>query len=148
MEVGSQMFNRSKFIEDRVANREMTEEDIANFDTFMALKSASMNPRLYKICKLLNTIEFTKLDKFVQAKVFEGFNGKNLTDCWFRADSSYIASKDELHKRIMKLLNTDGNTATFIMRNNEVDVDDVNELYDYKFNGIIKSKKKTRKSKK
>lgn len=141
------MFDREKFVSDRITKQKMSEQDIAEFDTFMALKTISMNPKMFPYVLALNTIQFTKLSDKVQAKVMEGFNGVQLTDKWFRADSRSIANRDEFHKRVMALFNTDGNTAAFMIRNDEVDAKLVNELYDYKFNGIAPKSKVSRKAK-
>lgn len=138
------MFDREKFIMDRNLGQPMTEEDIDNFDTYMAILTISMTPNLYREGVSLNTTDFTKLTKKVQAKVMQGFNGKHLNNGWLKAPAAAIADRDAYKQRVMKLYDTDGHTAEFMIQQNDLDRKVVDELYAYKFEGIAPKSKTSR----
>lgn len=137
-------FDYHKFIDDRNFSRPVTAEDVSNHDTYMALYTLSMTPRVIRMVNALNTVEFTKLPPKVQAKVMQGFNGMSLYDGYIRATPAEIAKVNELRDRVMALYGVASNDADFIINSGQIDPDEINEMYDYKFNGVVPAKKVSR----
>lgn len=134
-------FDYHKFIDDRKFKRPVNAEDVVNHDTYMALYTLSMTPQVIRFVNALNTVEFTKLTPKVQAKVMQGFNGMPLVDGYIRATPAKIAEVNQLRDRVMTLYNIGSNDADFLINNGQIDPDEINETYDYKYNGVIPEKK-------
>lgn len=141
-------FDHKKFIMDRVAGNPVTAADIVDFDTFAAIYTLSMTPALTNIANALNTIEFTKLPKHVQAKVFEGFNKMPISDGYIRAYPSEINAVNERRELIMDAYDVSMTEADLLYRYGLVDMKLLKEYHDYRFEGILPKTKRTAKAKK
>ncbi len=141
-------FDHEKFIQDRIAGRKMTMEDIASHDTYAAIYSLSMTPSLYPMLRQLNTIEFSRWTTKVRAKVMEAFNGCKLNTGYLRAYPSEIAAANKLREQVMAVYETSASSAESMIRNKEIDPVLVNDMYEYKINGKLPEGKKNARRKK
>jgi hypothetical protein len=141
-------FDHEKFIQDRIAGRKMTMEDIASHDTYAAIYSLSMTPSIYKSLLALNTVEFSRLTTKVRAKVMEAFNGCKLNTGYLRAFPTEIAATNKLREQVMAVYETSASSANSMIRNKEIDPELINDLYEYKVNGKLPEGKKNVRRKK
>ena len=141
-------FDHEKFIQDRIAGRPMSMEDIASHDTYAAIYSLSMTPSIYKPLLALNTVEFSRLTTKARAKVMEAFNGAKLNTGYLRAFPAEIAATNKLRDQVMAVYETSASSADSMIRNGEVDLETIGELYEYKVNGKLPEGKKNVRRKK
>jgi hypothetical protein len=141
-------FDHEKFIQDRIAGRKMTMEDIAEHDTYAAIYALSMTPSIYKSLLALNTVEFSRLTTKVRAKTMEAFNKCKLNTGYLRAYPTEIAAVNKLREQVMSVYETSASSADFMIRNGEIDKDVVADLYEYKINGKLPEGKKKNASRK
>ena len=141
-------FDHKKFIADRQFGNPVTGADVADFDSYAALYTLSMTPGLINAITAINTIQFTKLSKHTQAKVMEWFNKKPISDGYIRAYPSEINAVNQRRERIMDVYDVSMLEADMLQRYGLVDMDLINEFYEYKTNGILPKAKKAKRGKK
>ena len=111
-------------------------DEIAEHDTYAAIYSLSMTPAIFRELLALNTVEFTKLSTKVRAKVMQGFNGKKLNTGYLRAFPQEINKKNTDRDKVMAVYECSFSSADSMIRNGEIDMKLVDEMYDYKVKGL------------
>lgn len=130
-------FDIFKFITDRKYSVPLTDLDKDKFDPYMALMIISMYPRddgipgskYYPYIRGLNSIAFHRLDKTVQAKAYESFNGQNLYRTkWLKPKSKESEINVDIDK-IARLLELSDTEVQMAISSGEIDKDKCLDLY-------------------
>lgn len=129
-------FDHAQFIENRILGKPVSMDEIAEHDTYAAIYSLSMTPIIFRELLAINTVEFTKLSTKVRAKVMQGFNRKKLNTGYLRAFPQEINKKNSDRDKVMAVYECSFSSADSMMRNGEIDMKLVEEMYDYKVKGL------------
>lgn len=127
------MFDALKFVGDRNSGKRVDDAEAADFQLFNALMTISMDERMLKHVVALNTREFSHLPSEIQAKLFNGFNNRDITVNWCRAKTSLIAEREAFIEKAMKVYDSSYNTIVECIRHGLIDRNYVEEKYAYKF---------------
>lgn len=135
-------FDALEFVANRNAGLKVSEQEIMDFLPYNAFQAISMDARFIKQVTALNTIEFSKLPKEAQAKIFNGFNNRGINVTWCRAKAADNAAKEKFIEKAMTIYKMPYNTVVECMRHGLLDINYIEETYACQYEGrVIKTRK-------
>lgn len=126
-------FNHFDFMKERRSGLPVTEEDIQSFNLYMVQMVLSMDNNYIDDINDINTTEFFRLPKKIQALAFTSYNRKEIDTSWKKSKSNVVADKEETINKVMRVYDMSRNEAVSCIHFGTVDLDEVDSLYDRLF---------------
>jgi hypothetical protein len=140
-------FNHFDFMKDRKAGLPVSEEDMKSINLFMVQMVLSMDNSYIDDINDINTTEFFRLPKKIQAQAFSSYNGKNIDTSWKKSKGSTVSKKEETLEKVMQVYDMSRNEAESCLLFKTVDLDEVEELYQLLYDNKSINFRKSRKKK-
>jgi hypothetical protein len=129
-------FDVFSFMENRKYNTPLSHADSTKFDPYMTSMILSMypnanntGPKYGAYLKSLNHLAFHRLDKNIQAKAYESFNGESLHRTQWLKKKATETDEYQNALKISKLLDLPHKTTLNAIKNKTIKVDECLDLY-------------------